>query len=83
MCGYGGGEKSDTDEEPHEEGGEDHDGADHCHPRHPRFPPARLRLRLGGRGQFDDQHRAFYAEEDGIIHGEEGKPANEDSPKVK
>jgi len=33
--------------------------------------------------QFDDQHRAFYAEEDGIIHGEEGKPANEDSPKVK
>jgi len=33
--------------------------------------------------QFDDQHRAFYAEEDGIIHGEEGKPASEDSPKVK
>jgi len=33
--------------------------------------------------QFDDQHRAFYAEEDGIIHGEEGKPANEDLPKVK
>jgi hypothetical protein len=33
--------------------------------------------------QFDDQHRAFYAEEDGVIHGEEGKPANEDSPKVK
>lgn len=33
--------------------------------------------------QFDDQHRAFYAEEDGVIHGEEGKPANADSPKVK
>lgn len=33
--------------------------------------------------QFDDQHRAFYAEEDGVIHGEEGKPATADSPKVK
>lgn len=33
--------------------------------------------------QFDDQHRAFYAEEDGVIHGEEGKPANADSPRVK
>ena len=33
--------------------------------------------------QFDDQHRAFYAEEDGVIHGEEGKPANAESPKVK
>ena len=33
--------------------------------------------------QFDDLHRAFYAEEDGVIHGEEGKPANADSPRVK
>ena len=33
--------------------------------------------------QYDDQHRAFYADEDGIIHGEEGKPATADSPKVK
>ncbi len=33
--------------------------------------------------QFDEQHRAFYAEEDGIIHAEEGKPATADSPKLK
>jgi hypothetical protein len=33
--------------------------------------------------QYDDQHRAFYAEEDGVIHAEEGKPATADSPKLK
>jgi hypothetical protein len=33
--------------------------------------------------QFDDQHRAFYAEEDGVIHAEEGKPATADSSKLK
>jgi len=33
--------------------------------------------------QYDDQHRAFYAEDDGVIHGEEGKPATAQSPKVK
>ena len=33
--------------------------------------------------QYDEQHRAFYAEEDGIIHAEEGKPATADSPKLK
>jgi hypothetical protein len=33
--------------------------------------------------QYDDQHRAFYAEDDGVIRGEEGKPATADSPKVK
>jgi hypothetical protein len=33
--------------------------------------------------QYDDQHRAFYAEEDGIIRAEEGKPATADSPKLK
>jgi hypothetical protein len=33
--------------------------------------------------QFDDQHRAFYAEEDGVIHAEEGKAATADSPKLK
>ena len=33
--------------------------------------------------QYDDQHRAFYAEEDGVIRAEEGKPATEDSPKLK
>ena len=33
--------------------------------------------------QFDDQHRAFYAEDDGVIHAEEGKPATAASPKLK
>jgi hypothetical protein len=33
--------------------------------------------------QFDDQHRAFYAEDDGIIHAEEGKPATATSPRIK
>jgi hypothetical protein len=33
--------------------------------------------------QFDDQHRAFYAEEDGVIRGEEGKPATAESAKLK
>jgi hypothetical protein len=32
--------------------------------------------------QFDAGHRAFYAEEDGVIHAEEGQPATESSPKV-
>ncbi len=30
----------------------------------------------------DAQHRSFYAENDGKIHADEGKPANEDSPVV-
>jgi hypothetical protein len=33
--------------------------------------------------QFDAQHRAFYAEEDGVIRVEDDKPANADSPKLK
>ncbi len=33
--------------------------------------------------QYDAQHRAFFADEDGIIHAEEGKPATEESPKIK
>jgi hypothetical protein len=33
--------------------------------------------------QYDEQHRAFYAEEDAVIHAEEGKPATKDSPKIK
>jgi len=33
--------------------------------------------------QQDAQHRSFYAKEDGVIHGEEDKPADENSPKVK
>jgi hypothetical protein len=32
---------------------------------------------------LDAQHRSFYAEEDGVIHADETKPANADSPKVK
>ena len=31
----------------------------------------------------DAQHRSFYAKEDGVIHGEEEKPATEGSPKIK
>jgi hypothetical protein len=33
--------------------------------------------------QFDDQHRSFYAEDDGVIHAEEGRPATAASPKLK
>lgn len=33
--------------------------------------------------QYDAQHRAFYAEEDGVIRSEEDKPANADSPRLK
>jgi hypothetical protein len=33
--------------------------------------------------QVDAQHRSFYAEDDGKIHGEEDKAANADSPIVK
>lgn len=33
--------------------------------------------------QFDAQHRAFFADEDGVMHAEEGKPATEESPKIK
>jgi hypothetical protein len=32
---------------------------------------------------LDAQHRSFYADEDGVIHGDETKPADESSPKVK
>ncbi|MGA9392831.1 MAG: hypothetical protein WBV69_20545 [Candidatus Sulfotelmatobacter sp.] len=32
---------------------------------------------------LDAQHRSFYAEDDGKIHGEEDKPAGPDSPIVK
>jgi hypothetical protein len=29
---------------------------------------------------LDAQHRSFYAEDDGKIHADEGKPADADSP---
>ncbi len=32
---------------------------------------------------LDAQHRSFYAEEDGVIHGDETKAADSSSPKVK
>ena len=32
--------------------------------------------------QMDSEHRSFYAEEDGVIHADEQKPADLDSPKV-
>jgi hypothetical protein len=33
--------------------------------------------------QYDSQHRAFFASDDGVMHAEEGKPATEESPKIK
>jgi hypothetical protein len=33
--------------------------------------------------QIDADHRSFYAEEDGVIHGDDQKAADESSPKVK
>jgi hypothetical protein len=33
--------------------------------------------------QLDAEHRSFYAEEDGVIHGDETKAADLSSPKVK
>ncbi len=32
--------------------------------------------------QMDSEHRSFYAEEDGVIHADEQKPADLESPKV-
>jgi hypothetical protein len=31
---------------------------------------------------MDAEHRSFYAEEDGVIHADDQKPADHDSPKV-
>lgn len=33
--------------------------------------------------QMDADHRSFYAEEDGVIHADDQKAADEDSPKIK
>ncbi len=33
--------------------------------------------------QMDSEHRSFYAEDDMVIHGDDQKAADEDSPKVK
>lgn len=33
--------------------------------------------------QLDAEHRSFYADEDGVIHGDDRGPANENSPVVK
>jgi hypothetical protein len=33
--------------------------------------------------QVDAEHRSFYAKEDGVIHGDEQGPANENSPVLK
>lgn len=33
--------------------------------------------------QLDHEHRSFYAEEDGVIHGDDEKAADLNSPKVK
>jgi hypothetical protein len=33
--------------------------------------------------QMDAEHRSLYAEEDGVIHGDDQKPADVDSPRVK
>ncbi len=33
--------------------------------------------------QMDAEHRSFYAEEDGVIHADDQKPADASSPKIK
>jgi len=33
--------------------------------------------------QMDADHRSFYAKDDGIIHADETKAADENSPKIK
>jgi len=33
--------------------------------------------------QLDSEHRSFYAEEDLVIHADDQKPADADSPKIK
>ena len=33
--------------------------------------------------QMDSEHRSFYAEDDGAVHGDDQKPADLDSPKVR
>jgi len=33
--------------------------------------------------QYDSQHRAFFAADDGVMHAEEGRPATEQSPKLR
>jgi hypothetical protein len=33
--------------------------------------------------QLDSEHRSFYAEDDGVIHGDDQKAADGDSPKLK
>ena len=33
--------------------------------------------------QMDPEHRSFYADQDGVIHGDDQKAADGDSPKVK
>jgi hypothetical protein len=33
--------------------------------------------------QLNQEHRSFYAEEDGVIHADDQKPADQSSPKVK
>jgi hypothetical protein len=33
--------------------------------------------------QMDSEHRSFYAEEDGVIHADDQKAADQNSPKVK
>lgn len=38
---------------------------------------------VGTPKQLDAQHRSFYAEEDGVIHADEEKPADSNSPKIK
>jgi hypothetical protein len=33
--------------------------------------------------QMDSEHRSFYAEEDGVIHADDQKPADQNSPRIK
>src|ERR1700676_4132765 len=49
----------------------------HDRPNHDGFVPT-MTAKL-----IDSEHRLFYAEEDGVIHGDDRKAADLDSPKVK
>ncbi len=49
------------------------------------FHPSKdgFELTLTPKQLIGPEHRSFYAKEDGVIHGDETKTADEDSPKVK
>ncbi len=52
---------------------------------HRQFPSPQGRIRPAAYTQaaWTPDHRSFYAKEDGVIHGDEQKAADENSPRVK